>query len=746
MKKVLISIAILSFNGSMAQAQQKADSLKQVELEAIVVSATRASKDAPTAYSNLNEQQIKKDNAAKNIPSILQTLPSVIAYSEDGSGVGNTYFRVRGTDPSRINVTLNGMPMNNPESQDVFWVNLPDLSNSLQSIQMQRGVGTASNGAASFGASLSLQTTGANSQPYASASTAIGSYNTFVSSIAGGTGVMKNGLSFDGRYSRTLADGYIRNGKVDHKAGYASLSHFTDKQLIRLIYINGIQHTGITWLGISPEKMKTDRKYNATGEYKDDAGNIHYYDNDTDNYYSNIIQAIYSRKLNESLTLNANLSYNDGYGYYENYKTDQKFKDKFILQPQQLKNGVTYKKSDIIRQKLMANNLYTGIANINYKRNSLSLTTGTMYSYYDGSHYGKLKWVKYNENIPVDYEWYRNKSVKQDVNVFVKGEYTFFDQLTAFAEIQDRYIDYRMKGPDDDVVEKDGNYSFARLDGKYYYNFFNPKAGLSFMINHNNNVYASLGISNREPLRDDLKDYRKSNKEIKAERLYDYELGYRLTGPTFSFETNLYYMYYTNQLVQTGKLSDSGYRLQENVPESYRLGVELSAAYKPLAWLRLDANIACSKNKIKDYTVYYDLYDNQTDWGYIDGQLSEYIGTTNISFSPDVVSSQSITVTPMKNLDISLTGKYVGKMYYDNTSNKDLQLSDYFTTNAVASYTFPVQNIGNIDLQVYVNNIFDKEYVANAWVDSDRFQDGTRLIGLFPQATRNFMCRVGVRF
>lgn len=741
MKKVLFISTTLILGSMGLYAQQRTDSLKLVQLEEVVVSTTRAGKNAPIAHSNLNEAQIKNDNAARNIPFVLQTLPSVVAYSEDGTGVGNTSYRIRGTDANRINVTLNGLPLNNPESQEVYWVNIPDLSNSLQSIQVQRGVGTATNGAASFGGSISLQTTGSKPDAYGLASTAIGSYNTFVSSIAAGTGIMKNGLSIDGRYSRVTGDGYIRNGKVDHKTGYATVAHFTDKQMLRFVYINAIQHTGITWEGVDPETMAIDRRFNIAGQYTDEAGNIRYYDNETDNYYSNIAQAIYTRQLNSNLTLNGNFSYNNGYGYYENYKTKQNLEEKFGLPPQVI-DGVTYKKSDVIRRKLLSNNLYVGILNLTYQKDKLSLSGGGMYSYFEGSHYGKLPWVMFNNNIPINYEWYREEATKRDMNAFVKAEYRLIDgaeRLTLFGEVQNRYIDYRMKGTDDDMAD---------LSKNYYFNFFNPKIGLSYSFDDFNEVYASLGISNREPLRADLKELHKGNRNVESERLFDYEFGYRYANTTFSFDANFYYMDYRDQLVQTGKLSDTGYKLQENVPDSYRMGVELSAAYTPVKWLRLDANTALSRNKINNYTAYFKTYDNMEDWNVVE-QKSEFFKSTNISFSPTVVGSGIITVIPMKDLNFSLVNKYVGKMYYDNTSNKDNQLDDYFVANFIAGYSFQANKIGKIELQFFINNVFNKEYVANAWVSTEKFADGSKpsvYKGLFPQAPRNIMARVGISF
>lgn len=739
MKKVFLSLSIILINGIGIFAQQKADSLKVVKLDEVVVSATRVGQDAPVAYSSLTEKQLKGDNAAKNIPAIMQTLPSVVSYTEGGTAVGNTSFRIRGTDANRINITLNGMPLNNPESQEVYWVNLPDLSNSLQSMQVQRGVGTSTNGAASFGASISMQTLGGKPKPYADISTAYGQYNTLLLSGAAGTGIMKSGLSLDARYSYVKSDGYIRNGKVDHKNIYAALSHYSDRQLIRLIYMNGIQHTGITWEGIDPSMLAINRRYNPAGEYKDDNGNTRYYDNETDNYYSNIGQLIYTRYLTNALTLNVNLSYNHGYGYYENYKTGRKFSE-FGLENQTV-DGTTYKKSDLIRRKLMMNHLYVGGVNLKWEKDKFDFTLGSMYSYYDGTHYGRLLWVKFNQNIPVGYEWYRNDADKQDMNVFLKTEYKPMTNLSIFAEVQERYVDYRMKGIDDDLTN---------LSSKNYYSFINPKGGISYRFADYNEIYGSLGISNREPLRADLKESLKEGGiPITSERLYDYELGYKYANATIAFSTNLYYMNYKDQLVQTGKLNDVGYKLQENVPDSYRTGIELALTYTPNYWLHLAGNLTLSRNKIKNHTVYYPYYDNQTDWNSL-GQISETFKSTDISFSPNTVGSFTVTFKPFEKEDISFSfiNKYVGRMYYDNTSNPDNRLSDYFVTDFAASYTLDAKKVGKFDFQFFINNLTNVKYNANAWVDTYKFADGTEQVykGLFPQAGANVMGKIRYRF
>ncbi|WP_108821711.1 TonB-dependent receptor [Dysgonomonas sp. Marseille-P4361] len=742
MKKVLFTILITLFYCTAMYSQHKADSLKLVKLEEVTVSATRATSKAPIAYSNLSEADLKKENAAKNIPSILQTLPSVVAYTEGGTGIGNTSFRIRGTDANRINITLNGMPLNNPETQEVYWVNLPDLSNSLQSIQIQRGVGTTTNGSASFGGSISMQTVHSKPKAYADISTAYGQYNTLSLSAAAGTGILKNGLSVDARYSYINSDGYIRNGKVDHKNLYAALSHYTDRQLIRLIYMNGIQHTGITWEGIDPEMVSKNRRYNPAGEYIDDNGNVAYYDNETDNYYSNIGQLLYTCYLSNSLTLNANLSYNHGYGYYENYKADEKLK-KYGLE-NQIVDGTSYKKTDLIRRKLMMNHLYAGNFNLKYEKEKLALTLGGMYSYFDGNHYGHILWAKYNQNIPEGLEWYRNESDKKDMNVFVKAEFRPITNLSFFAEVQNRYIDYRMKGMDDDLMD---------LSNKNYYNFVNPTIGASLRFAKNNELYASFGISNREPLRADLKESLKGggSRNITSERLYDYEFGYKYANSVVAFGANFYYMKYKDQFIQTGKLNDTGYKLQENVPDSYRTGIELTLAYTPTYWLRFDGNLTLSQNKIKNYTAYYTIYDPET-WDPIFPyeQATKFFEKTDISFSPNTVGSFTLTFSPFEKEDISFAfvNKYIGKMYYDNTSNPENRLSDYFISDFVASYTLGLKKAGKMDFRFFINNLASIKYNANAWIDTYTFPDGNQDVyrGLYPQAGANLMGQIRYRF
>ena len=757
MKKVFMTFAGILALQSMVYGQRytdSQDSLKNVQLEQVVVSATRAGKNTPMTYTDISQPEIKKNNAARNIPILLQNIPSLVSYGEDGTGAGYSYMRIRGVDASRINVTLNGMPLNNPESQDVFWINLPDLSNSLQSIQIQRGVGTSTNGSGAFGASISLKTVGARTEAYGEASTSAGSYNTFTSSIAAGTGILKNGLSFDARFSRNTGEGYIRNGFIDHYNLFTSLSHYTDNQLIRLSYIKGKQRTGITWEGVDSTQIeKNGRRYNPAGEYKDEAGRRRYYDNETDNYYSDIAQLQYPRRLNDAFAVNANLSYNHGFGYYENYIEDDSLK--FYRVPAQVIDGVTHEVSDLIIQQKMDNDFYVANIGADYIQNNWKVNAGALYSRYNGRHFGKRPWIQYvaypeKEKMNPDdifENWYHSKARKTEVSVFAKAEYQWNDRLSLFGDLQYRHIHYTLKGEDKD---------FKVMDGDYRYDFLNPKAGVFFRPDERNSVYASVAVAQREPIRSDLKEgaKREDHKEpIRPERMIDYELGYRYnTQQGLYFGANIYYMDYHNQMVQTGKLDDVGYRLLENVKSSYRAGIELEASVPLFAgkW-RLDANATFSRNKINDYAAYYDMYDANENPLYDENnkarQQKEEFESTDISFSPDVVSAVSLTYNPFSALYFTLTGKYIGKQYLDNTSNDSKSIPGYFVSNFSAGYTFDKTPLGSINLQVFVNNLLNKEYVANGWSGTGIY-DGFKsdYAGYYPQATRNFTARLTVSF
>lgn len=739
MKKI-ISGGFFIFSTLLAAGQDKSDKVsRNLSLDSIVISSTRAGNNTPVAHTTISREQIGVEPSSHSIPMMLSLQPSVVATVEGGLGLGYSKISVRGTDASRINVTINGIAMNNSESQEVFWVNMPAIQNFLHSVQLQRGVGTTANGPASFGASINMQTNPPAMNAYGRAEFSFGSYSTYLTSMAAGTGISKSGLSFDVSYSHGNTKGYIRNAKADLNSLFISAGWRNAANSLKLNYIFGNQSTGITWEGISLEDYYNDRRYNPAGEYYDQAGNIRYYDNETDNYREHHIQAIYTRQFSPELVWNTTLDFTKGDGYYENYKYDNSF-EKYGLKPQTVEN-VTYEKSDFIVRKAMDNSFYSAITSFNYSRESLSLVAGASYSFYDGDHIGKMLWSKYNQNIEDDYSWYLNSGRKEDVSLFARAEGRILPLITLFADIQYRYIEYRFKGPDDD---------FVLLDNNRYYSFFNPKCGISLDISPRSRFYTSAGVSHREPSRSDIKESIKSDTEdkIKSERLIDYEIGYNYTAPRFSLMANLYLMEYKDQLVATGRLSDVGYVIKENVPESYRRGIELAAAWNPLKWLKMEANLTLSKNKLRNYTGYVDTYDNDTDWNPVE-QTAVFYRKSKLTLSPEVISMAMVSLNPVNSMGLSLSCKYVGEQYMDNSSREIARVPGYYTASFNSYKDFKMKNNSNIRVSFSVDNLFNNRYYSYGWIYYAMFANGAPDYveqGVYPQATINFAAKVTYTF
>ncbi len=707
--------------------------------EEIVVNATRASNKMPIAQTTLNKEDIKRNNSGFDIPYLLEMIPSVVATSESGTGVGNTAFRIRGTDLSRINVTVNGIPINDAESQGVYWVNMPDFSNSVDNIQVQRGVGTSTNGAAAFGASVNFQTSTLTPEPFTKIDLMTGSFGTWKTSAIVGTGLMKKGFSFEGRYSQLKSDGYIDRGNSDHRSMFLTGAWHTSKSLLRFNFIHGEEHTGITWTGTPGYMLDSIRTYNPEGVYTDAKGNTRYYKDQKDNYTQNHYQVLYTRQLNSWMSLSAALHLTKGAGYYEEYKDDTKFSKYGIANP--IIDGVEVAKTDLIRQKWLDNDFYGTTISLNYKLGGLDAALGGGWNRYDGDHFGKILWTAINDSIPNNYEWYNNNGLKTDYSVFGKATYQITDQINIYADMQFRSISYKLKGSDDDL---------ANLDQSHEWNFINPKFGSLVKLSDNQEVFASFGIGNREPSRADIKDAMKygSNNTPKSERLYDYELGYSFKHSVFALNLNLYYMDYSDQLVLTGKLSDVGYPLMTNVKNSYRTGLEIYAGIKPLSWLRWNVNSTFSQNRIKNFVEYVDVYDNSTDWNPL-AQKKNELGDTPISFSPSFVGASQLSINPIKSLTISLISKYVGEQYYDNTGSSKRKLDGYFVNNVVVDYSLKPKGFKAVNFQLVFNNVLSNLYLANAWVYRAQFANGDpeyREDGFFPQAGTNFMLKLGVEF
>lgn len=712
------------------------DSIRNLRLEDVTIIGNRAGERTPVAQTNLEAKQIQSLAVATNMPHVLWMTPSLVATSENGTGAGYSYLRIRGTDASRINITLNGIPQNNPESQEMYWVDLPDLASGLQSIQVQRGVGTSANGTGAFGASINMVSKTPGMKPYLESATTVGSYGTFQENVAVGTGVFGKGCSFDLRYSKLLTDGYIRNGWCDHESLYASFTKRFNKAALRFNYLYGKENTGITWEGISQEQFDTDPTFNPAGEKSDGS----YYKNQSDNYWQHHFQLFYTQELSDALLLSAGLNYTDGFGYYEEYKQAKSF-DGMGLASQTV-GGTTYTESDLIRRKNMANGFYTGNLNLQYKKDRLNIQGGGMYSTYVGDHYATLLWVEHNADIPANFEWVRNHAQKTDANLFTKAEYALGKGLNAYVDLQYRHVDYALKGIDDDDMV---DFTQHRV-----WNFFNPKAGLFWDITPESKFFISVALAHREPTRADIKDSRKggSLSDIRAEQLKDYEMGYTFDNQKVMFSVNLYDMHYTDQLVATGKLNEVGYALMSNVPDSYRRGGEFQFGYKPFGWLQLDANTTLSMNRVRDYTVYFDTYDNSNDWGSAT-QLSQHFSELKLPYSPEVIAALSVTVEPVKNVRLNLMSKYVGEQYYTNTQNEDLKLPAYHQTNFNAAWDFRLFNRADAQLGFVVNNLFGSTYVCNAWGYEAHFanEDPTYVEkGLYVVAPQNYLAKFTLKF
>ncbi len=704
--------------------------------EEVIVSAFRAGDETPSSHTNLNQKQIAKENLGQDLPYLLTQTPSVVVSSDAGAGVGYTGIRIRGTDLTGINVTLNGVPVNDPESSTVYFVDLPDLASSMESMQIQRGVGTSTNGAAAFGASINIKTDGFADDPYAEYAFSGGSFNTFKNAVKFGTGVLGGKWNFTGRASVISSDGYIDRATSDLKSAYFAGGYYGKKDIVKAIVMLGKEKTYQAWYGVPKDSLENNPTYNPAGEMYDSNGNfLGYYDNQTDNYIQNYYQLHYAHQFSSSLNLTSALFYTKGKGYYESYKNDQKFSKYGMADT--IIGSDTINRTNLIRQKWLDNDYYGLNLTLNYQRNALKLNAGGSWNQYRGDHYGKIVWAQIARLGDHDRNWYFNTGEKTYYNLFVKGQYQLAKALSLYLDLQYRYIDYSIDGTHDDMS------SFVQ---NHQYNFFNPKAGVTWRLADENVLFASVAVANREPSRSDFRDADPGT-EVLSERLTDYELGYRHGGKRVTLNANLFYMDYKNQLVLTGKINNVGSAIRTNVANSYRTGVELSAALRVTGWFKWDMNLAYSQNKIKNFTEYVDNWDYWNDPSTEPLQYEKNLGTTDISFSPNVVGSSNMAFTMVKNLHLNLVSNYVGRQYIDNTSNKERSLDPYFINNIRLSYTWSPGFVKSVDFIVNMNNIFDNHYETNAWVY--RYVYGGNeyeMNGYFPQAGFNVMGGVVVKF
>ncbi len=702
--------------------------------EEVIISATRADHKTPLTTSTLTREQLQENKVSPAMPYAIETEPSVVVSAENGM-VGATSFRIRGVDATRINVNINGITLNDPESQAVFWYNIPNLGGMAQSIQLQRGIGASAGGSASLGGALNLQTLGVTTRPYAEAELAHGSFNTRQYGITAGTGLTKKGFAFDMAYNGLNSDGFVRNGMADQQSLFVSGGYYGKRSLLKAVFILGSQHTGITWDGASAEDLDKDPHFNGTGSYYDEFGNVHYYDNETDNYNQRHYQLYYSFLLDDHWTLNAAFDFTHGDGYYEQYKDNKKPGSYYGLT-----SMTGTKKSDFVHRKEMFNSAYTGVLSAGYRNENFSLQFGNSFLYYDGNHFGNLIWAQDSlsvngtdylniaENTP--YEWYRNKGKKTDNTSYIKMNFDITKLFNMYADLQLRHIDYQLNGMDA---------SFDSMTFHEKYLFFNPKLGMNYNIDDSRRLYFVAGMVGREPTRSDIKDAIINHDTIKAETMLDFELGYGLQKTDLTINANLYAMLYKNQLTPSGDLSSSGYALMENVDKSYRIGVELAAGYRFCRWFSLDGNLTLSSNKIIGYT-YTDFNDGDTT-------LQTYTANTDLSFSPSVVGAGIATFRPFKNAKIQLVGKYVGKQFCDNTSREIYALDPYFLLNLRTAYTWQLNNGNEVELQFVVNNLTNHSYRLSAWVGDYEWDDYYyHSRAYLQQPGINYMLRMIARF
>lgn len=700
----------------------------------VIISATRAGDQAPLAYANVTREILEKRNSGQDLPYLLSLTPSLIETSEAGNGVGYTSLRIRGTDASRINVTVDGIPLNDPESQQVFWVDLPDLASSIDNIQVQRGVGTSSNGAGAFGASINIQTRGIENEPFAEINSLAGSFGTFKNNIIAGTGLLKEKFAFQMRYSDLRSRGFIERTGSDHNSAFISGLYRTGRSLLKANLIIGKEHTGIGWWGVPKEMLTVNRKYNPAGEYTDDNGITQHYNNESDNYSQNHLQLIYSLKLPGSFSFHSALHYTRGEGYYEEFKEDRSFAD-YGLPPLNIGDTTIYQ-TDLIRRKWMSNSFYGLIYSLIYRKDKLEAKIGGGINLYSGDHYGRIIWMKYPGTAEKDHQWYFNNGEKGEGGIYGKISWTISGKLSVFGDLQYRYIKYNLKGRDDDLKD---------IGQVHRFNFFNPKTGLFLSVASNQEAYLSFSVANREPTRTDFKEASGDiNATPRPERLFDTELGYKLRSQKSTFALNLYGMIYKDQLVPTGELSNVGYSIMTNVEKSYRAGAEITAGFMPVDFINWDFNLTLSKNKIIDFTEHYVDY-NTTDWS------SEYksrkLGNVDISYSPSVIGSSDFSITLIPEIKVHFISKYAGRQYFDNTMNSERIIDPYLVNNVMIGFEPETRHIRGAELQLMVNNIFNTKYESNAY-GGNWFEDGVEKSWsyFFPQAGINYMFKLGLKF
>lgn len=742
---------------AIASAQTADTTIAPQQLAPVEVRGLRAGANSPFVTTELSSRDIRKLNLGQDIPFLLQYTPSVVVTSDAGTGIGYTALRVRGTDGTRMNVTLNGIPVNDAESQGVFFVNLPDLASSTGSIQLQRGVGTSTNGPAAFGATMSISNSTPMATPGAEVNITAGSFSTQKYTARAYTGLLPSGLSFDVRLSKISSLGFIDRGGSDLKSlqflvGWKA----SERTSFRFLVLTGREKTYQAWNGVPEAKLRGDDSALLT-HYNNNIGVLYFnsadsqnlftadprrfntfrYDNQTDNYQQDYYQFFADHRFGNYLTGNVGLFLTRGRGYYEEFKFAQSYADYGLADVVSPSGTDTLTSTDLIRQLWLDNYYYGGVFSLLYEKGATQAVLGGGLTRYDGEHYGFVKWAQ-NGGVPSDYRWYLLDANKTDANVYLKAQQSIGQSLYLFGDVQYRHVQYNINGFRNNPA----------LTPAVTYNFFNPKLGLTYLLRNNSQqrqkLYISAAVANKEPNRD---DFEASPISLPLhETLYDGELGYEISKRSWSVNANLYYMYYHNQLVLTGKVNDVGAYTRTNVPESYRAGLELQGSVLPVWWLRISANATVSQNKIISFTEFVDDYDNG-------GQLAIDRGTTDIAFSPNIISAGGITLMPLRNapkgqtLELDIMGKYVGRQCLDNTSNTARQIEAYGLCDIRLRYSIATKPFKDLGFNIAVNNLLNTAYVSNGYTYSYYYNDATTTENFYyPQAGVNFLAGISMRW
>lgn len=715
--------------------------------EEVVVSATRIDKRSALTFTNVSKEQIEKINLGQDIPILLDQTPSVVTYSDAGAGVGYTGIRIRGSDPTRINVTINGIPMNDAESHGVWWVNMPDLASSIDNIQIQRGVGTSTNGAAAFGASINIQTTKVADAPYAEISNSYGSFNTLKHTANFGTGLLPNKWSFDGRFSKITSDGFIDRASSDLKAYFLQGGYYGDKTMLRLVAFSGKEKTYQAWYGIPEAKLRGDENsllehyFNNLGvAYKTPLDSLNLftsnprtynpytYKDETDNYQQDNYQLHFTQQLHPKLTFNTSIHYTYGRGYYEQFRVNDRL-SRYGLENVVIDTTVITR-TDLIRRRWLDNDFYGLVYSFNYNnQKGLNIILGGGWNEYKGKHFGEVIWARFASNGNIRHRYYDNGALKNDLNNYLKVNYELISNLYTYIDLQYRVVHYSFLGYDNDLRNVQQSATMP---------FFNPKAGFVYELNSNNSFYASYAVSHREPTRNDFTEST-PNSRPKPEQLENIEAGYRYQASKFLLNANYFLMNYKNQLVLTGQINDVGAYTRTNIDKSYRTGLELEAAYRIIKQLTFSGNFTYSKNKIKQFNEYLDDYDTYT-------QVMNSYTNTDIAFSPNLIGGATLTYTA-KGFELAWMSKYVSDQYLDNTMNPNRKLDAFFVNNLRTSYTFKTKWVKEIVLSALINNILNEKYEPNGYTFSYILGGNTITENYYyPMAGRNFLVGLALKF